>query len=344
MSSPNATAPLDSLLAVYYRTECDALGFELPVDLRAAALPDLGTAVERLTSRITGPPGNPGAQTTAELVANGVARLCFAQLSRRAFVADGRNARIVDALRGMWDKYAALGYTSPRGFDDLIEQLEGLRSADAQFAAAASSGMFAPITTHPIRNFWSQAVYQGRVTDVTAHAEVDRPFMEFTRILDPRRWAETFPDVWVDAKMLDEAPTNREEDGTERADQTQPLDSGLLFEKAIYPSRTLQLCEFRNLLDVDIDLRGQNDRIGFTFRERECLTSRLLLQTFPGGIDVDSGYAWASKLTPGSSSLIARKRARFSQPRGFLNDTYNRMAFVSLRLFIESCVLVGSQL
>ena len=351
MASLDGSRLLDALLAVYYQTEWLEQGLMPPKEMGQQLhlqLPELRAAVDQLTSAITPPPANDQELAARDVLADTTVRLGFAQLTRRAFSDDARVGKpeVLEALEQMWRQFAAADYPGARiAFEEFRERLPKL--PQERFNEAIVNSIFDPLTRFQIRNFRSRATYHARITDAMAQVEVKRPAAQFRRFLDPRLWSQNVRQVWEAAYLLQTLPSARDDSGVARDIQNKSVDEGVLFEQAAWPSATLVLARFRNLLEVQIHVDEASNPVGFEYQQRECLTSTMLGESFAGGIDVDSGFAEAKNLTPedpnGWCLLVARKRARFSQPPGFLNAVYNGLAFVWLRLFIEGSVLLGSQ-
>ena len=83
-------------------------------------------------------------------------------------------------------------------------------------------------------------------------------------------------------------------------------------------------------------------RRSFCYEQFECLECELVgFGRLPGGIDVDRGFGMVEQLDDQWCRLSARKRARFDQPTGILNELYNGVASIYLPMLIEALVLLG---
>lgn len=339
---------LEPLFGIYYHTEWEQRGLTPP---------------DRLPDGIVLPDVDDAAQTLAKTLTRGIhlepvlaVRLALAQLSRRADLAESRPHHRKAVLH-LLDAFTDSGRITPPKRDqyarDFLERRG--RHPEEHFFDGFNHELFgnpghlqftndvASLTRFALRNFRLSYSYRHRVTDVTASVEVNRAFTDFKKMLDPQQWEKNVKMTWRRSHFIQAAPTDRSKNGVRVPPKTQTQGFEKFFENAVWTTVATPFADYRNLLDVELDLQGSSE-IYFKYREIECLETDFVgLGKRLGGIDVDDGHGRCSDLGQGWCRIEARKRARFSQPEGFLNVVYNGMASVFLTLLIESLVLVGSQ-
>ncbi|MBM4361789.1 MAG: hypothetical protein FJ104_03840 [Deltaproteobacteria bacterium] len=340
---------LEALFALHYHGAWQRLGLTPPESLPLpVALPSLEEGAARLVER------------AKDDVESGLAlALGFAELHRPRAGApvgalDEAHRRALGHLRRGLDLRS--GRDAAKVLDDPalgLDALLGLPS-DQAFLRAFSSAAAVAGLPHRVSLFQSSFSYRHRVTDYTLRIDVDRPLVDFQKQVDPREWHTKVPLVWKKSFPTKlPRPADRDDDGAVDPSQLDPpaavVPAAVLFEEAVWPGPLLQLTNYRNLLDVTIDvslpLTGARRGIGFTYQQASCLTSTIAgIGKEYGGIDVDSGYGRAIQVAPRRTRLEARKRARFSKPGGALNRAYNELGAVYLPVLINWLVLAGTQL
>lgn len=162
---------------------------------------------------------------------------------------------------------------------------------------------------------------------------------ELKPILDPRRWSENAPLLWLqsylvrDERALADDPGVAPERDEELADEDiwdEPRPA-LLFEEVMFGG-----FRYRNLLAVTFEHQTA-DTIRFRYTEDHCLTTHTPDgQDLTGGVDVDSGHSEAKAKGDGSKvvTITISKKVRFSQPASF-RERLNALAEMVVPLALD---------
>ncbi|HKP63356.1 MAG TPA: hypothetical protein VJV78_41760 [Polyangiales bacterium] len=203
-----------------------------------------------------------------------------------------------------------------------------------------------------MRHFCKSWSYADRITDICVSVDVKRPYAEFPELIDPRNWSKNVPLVWEASEPLDGLPQSIQGPFTRDA-KPGPFE-GKFYEVAMFSIGLINFATYRNLLNININEYCQDCAVAmpqkpgpvstfFCYTQYECLETDMLgLGRFYGGIDVDRGFGMAEKIDEEWTRLWARKRARFDQPPGLLNELYNDIASVYLPMLIESLVVFAA--
>lgn len=203
-----------------------------------------------------------------------------------------------------------------------------------------------------MRHFCKSWSYSDRITDICVSVDVKRPYADFPALIDPRNWSQNVPLVWEASEPLDGLPESIQGPFT-RNPAPGPFE-GRFYEVAMFSIGLINFATYRNLLNININKYCQDCAVAmpqkpgpvstfFCYTQYECLETDMLgLGTFYGGIDVDRGFGMAEKIDEQWTRLWARKRARFDQPPGLLNELYNGIASIYLPMLIEALVLFAA--
>lgn len=343
-----------SLLSVYYHTEWQERRLPRPDELgEVIALPPVRDAVMSIAAAMAA-----DERSHDDALRVTAARLCFAQLARRAPAGRPRASAWYDWVTMVFEAFSQRQKHPYRQLerDSVLQEITRPRAPDARFMTAYSHRLFDAYTPFAMRRYCKSLSYAHRVTDTTVRVDVQRRASDFRNLVDPRKWASNVPNTWLKAFPFGAPlPKDRDQDPDANPASFGPKVPGSpFFEVAVWPSRLLELSTFRNVLQVaiNVDVPKTIDdtvdiEIGFSYRQSECQTSSFLPGgKHYGGIDVDTGFGKCRDLPqdPGWCRLEARKRARFSKPPGPLNAIYGALGSITLPLLIEGLVLVGAQL
>jgi hypothetical protein len=256
-------------------------------------------------------------------------------------------------------QWSALAQRLPWHRQLVLDRLMSLEPMAAYVTAAFTSGC-------AISNVSFDFSFDSfEVTTISLSFDVDRPIEDFVKSYDPRMWDVEARECFRIADRIAEAETTKPIPGstddppppqlpTEAEEQDEAGMPGCfpLYEMAVTAAGgggawVPALSDFRNILSIDYRVTSASTglpepaKIELEYALSEAITMIITGVATAGGLDVDSGHAFITRLPDHAVHIEASKSVRVARPR-WIRDWLNFSMAAILPFWFLNLVLLGA--